>query len=273
MNLRSDEFRHPDESSIARYAAGGDGLDDAAVWSIEAHLDTCADCRVHLAGRAVDSTTLLLDRVAGALDRAIAVGPAPARRPRPWAAVQRRWLVWLLLPWLTTTVAVVGVAALLNVASPTLPSLVLLLAPVAPLPGVAAAWSRRLDPAWEALASTPAAGLGLMLRRTAVVLAVVVPALLLAGAGTGTSLALVLLPCLAFTAATVALGAFVGVRRAALGLGAAWLAGVLGPGLATSSLPALLRPGSTAAWALATVALIGLAAAGAPNFRRLSSGD
>lgn len=36
---------HPTIAVLARYAGGGRGLDDAALWSIEVHLDTCAVCR------------------------------------------------------------------------------------------------------------------------------------------------------------------------------------------------------------------------------------
>ena len=46
----------------------------------------------------------------------------------------------------------------------------------------------------------------MLLRRIATVLASVVPVLALAAGGSGASLALVLLTCLAFTAATIALG-------------------------------------------------------------------
>lgn len=261
---------HPNLAVIARYADGGPGLDEATVWSVEAHLETCADCRARLAGSTTGDTRSLLDRVAAELDRGIAAGPAPERQ-RPWSAVRRRWLVWALLPWLTMTVAVLGCAVLLEALRPGLPSLVLLLAPVAPLPAVAVAWSRRSDPAWELIAGTPAAGLTMLLRRTVAVLAVVVPVLLLAGAGTGLSLALVLLPCLAFTTATIAVGALVGVRRAAVGLVAVWALAVVVPSLVTADLPVVLRPGSTGVWALVTVALAGLVVARADSFRRLSS--
>jgi hypothetical protein len=262
---------HPNLAVIARYADGGPGLDEATVWSVEVHLETCADCRARLAGSTTDGTRTLLDRVAAELDRDIAAGPAPVRRRRPWSAVHRRWLVWTLLPWLTMTVAVLCCAVLLETLRPSLPSLVLLLAPVAPLPGVAVAWSRRNDPAWELIAGTPAAGLRMLLWRTVGVLAVLVPVLVLAGAGTGLSLALVLLPCLAFTAATIALGALVGVRRAAAGLIAVWTLAVVLPSLVTTDLPVVLRPGSTGVWALVTVALAGFIAARADSFRRLSS--
>ena len=88
----------------------------------------------------------------------------------------------------------------------------LLLAPLAPLPGVAVAWSRRADPAWELIAGTPSAGLTMLLRRTAVVLVLVIPVLAAFGASVHrANPALMLLPCLAFTAATLLLGSFVGV--------------------------------------------------------------
>ncbi|WP_436735659.1 hypothetical protein [Streptomyces sp. BBFR102] len=264
---------HPTTTVLTRYAAGGSGLDDAALWSVEAHLDVCARCRAQLAENLAPTTTELLDRVAVSLDEAVRTSPAPARARTPAVAVHRRWLAWTLLPWLAVSVAVLGCGVLLDFAHPSLPSLVLLLAPVAPLPGVAVAWSRRIDPAWELIATTPAAGLAMVLRRTLTVLVVVVPALLLAGASTGTSLALTLLPCLAFTTAALALGAFVGVRRAAAGLGAAWSAAVLLPSLATQSLPPLLQPGSDTGWAVASVALALATALAATHFRRLSSGN
>lgn len=262
---------HLNSAVLARYAGGGAGLDDAAVWSIEVHLETCAACRAGLADSAAGDTRALLDRVAAGLDRGIAAGPSPARRPRPWSAVHRRWLVWTLLPWVTMTVAVLGCAVLLETLRADLPPLALLLAPVAPLPGVAVAWNRRTDPAWELIAATPAVGAALLLRRTLTVLAVVVPTLVLAGAGTGTSLALMLLPCLAFTAGTIALGTLVGVRRAAAGLGAVWALTVVLPSLVAMRLPVVLQPGSAAAWALVTVLLSGFAATRADSFRRLSS--
>jgi len=262
---------HPSLSVLARYADGGPGLDEAAVWSVEVHLETCADCRARLAGSTPDSTHALLGRVAAELDRGIAAGPSPSRVRRPWSAVHRRWFAWALLPWLTMTVALLGCALLLQRLAPSLPPLVLLLAPVAPLPGVAVAWSRRTDPAWELIAGTPAAGLTMLLRRTAAVLAVLVPVLALVGARTGASAALMLLPCLSCTAAAVALGGRIGVRNAAIGIAVVWASAVVVPTLVTTNLPVVLLPGSIPAWALATVALVAFAATRADDYRRLSS--
>jgi hypothetical protein len=261
---------HPSPAVIARYADREADLDEAAVWSIEVHLEDCADCRARVAGSSTDDTHDLLARVAAGLDSAIAAGPAPARRRRS-AAARQRWLVWHLGPWLTMTVMVLGCAVLLQTLAPGLPSLVSLLAPVAPLPGVAIAWSRRHDPAWELIAATPAAGLAMLLRRTLAVLAVVVPALALASSWTGISLALMLLPCLACTAATIALGSLIGVQRAAGALGIVWTLAVVLPTVATAEPPAVLQAGSTGVWALLTVALAGFAATRSGNFRRFSS--
>jgi hypothetical protein len=260
---------HPSPTVIARYAGRGADLDEVTLWSVEVHLEACSACRAALARDTTDASRALLDRVAAEVGRGIAAGPAPAPRRRV-RAVLHRWAVWQLVPWLGMTVATLGCAVLLGVLTPALPSLVALLAPVAPLPGVAVAWSRRHDPAWELIAGTPAAGLTVLLRRTAAVLAVVVPVLALAGAGTGVSLALTLLPCLAGTAATIALGAFAGVRRAAIGLGTAWALAVVAPAVYTAELPALLQPGSVPGWALLTAGLAAFGATRAGTFRRLS---
>jgi hypothetical protein len=150
---------------------------------------------------------------------------------------------------------------------------VLLIAPLAPLPGVAVAWHRRADPAWELIAATPAAGLTMLLRRTAAVLAFVIPALAVVGAGTGASMALLLLPCLAFTAATLLLGTLVGVRRAALGLMTAWTLAVIAPSLLAARMPVVLSADSARTWALVTAALTVVALLRVDGFRRLSHRD
>lgn len=261
---------HPSPAVIARYADREASLDEVTVWSVEAHLENCAGCRARVAAAPAGDAQALLARVAAEVDRGIAAGPAPDRRPR-WSAARHRWLVWHLVPWLTMTVTVLGCAVVLQALAPHLPSLVSLLAPVAPLPGVAIAWSRRHDPAWELIASAPAAGLAMLLRRTAAVLVVIVPALTLASARAGAPLALTLLPCLTFTVGTIALGTFVGVRRAAIGLGVAWVFAVVVPAFVTARLPAVLQPGRSLVWALLTVTLAGLVALRTTSFRRLSS--
>ena len=262
---------HPSPAVIARYTDRDADLDEVTAWSVEVHLEDCADCRAVVAGSTPDTGQALLARVAAGLDAGIAAGPAPARRRRP--LTRNRRLVWHLVPWLTMTVAALGCAVLLQSLRPGMPSLVALLAPVAPLPGVVVAWGRRSDPAWELIAGTPAAGLPMLLRRTAGVLAVVIPALALASSRTGVSLALTLLPCLTFTVATIAVGALVGVRLAALGLATAWTLAVVAPAVATAELPVVLHPGASPVWALLVLPLAALAAVRAGDFRRLPSHD
>jgi hypothetical protein len=258
---------HPSPTVIARYADRDAPLDEATAWTVEVHLEDCASCREVLAGVPAGDTRALLERVAVGLSEGIAAGPPPARRRRV-RTVLHRWAVWQLVPWLGMSVAVLGCAVLLDRLALDLPSLVPLLAPVAPLPGVAVAWSRRADPAWELIAGTPTAGLAVLLRRTAAVLIVIVPALALLSGGTGVSLALMLLPCLAFTAAAVALGALVGVRRAAAGLAVGWALGVMLPAIHDAALPDLLRPQAVTGWALLTAVLAALAVARADSYRR-----
>ncbi|HWS32298.1 MAG TPA: zf-HC2 domain-containing protein [Actinoplanes sp.] len=261
---------HPKAETIARYADRHAVLDEVTVWSVEAHLEGCPACRAllaeHLPGPGLD----LLARIGTDIDAVVAAAPAPPRWHRFWA-VQHRWFVWHLAPWMIMTVAMLGCAVLLQTLVPALPSVVTLLAPVAPLPGVVVAWSRRHDPAWELLATTPAAGLGMLLRRTAAVLAVIVPTLALATSGTGAPLALALLPCLAFTTTTIALGTFIGVHRAAVLLGTAWTLTTLIPAMVTAGEPFLLRPATSPAWAVVTLAVAGVVALRSHHFRGLSS--
>ncbi|MEU5905339.1 hypothetical protein ABZ780_13310 [Micromonospora sp. NPDC047467] len=264
---------HPTLSEIDRYAAGEPGLDEATVWSIEVHLESCADCRARLAGSTTAASRALIAEVAAAVDREIAAGPKPRSKALFRTPLRQRWFVAALLPWVAMTAAVLGTAALLTHLVPELPSIVLLLAPLAPLPGVAVAWSRHADPAWELIAGTPSAGLTMLLRRTAVVLVLVIPVLAVfaASGASRANPALLLLPCLAFTAATLLLGSLVGVRRAAIGLMAAWAAVVVAPSLATAELPVLLEPAATGAWALLTVVLAALTLLRADSFRRVTS--
>ncbi|MEU6021549.1 hypothetical protein [Micromonospora sp. NPDC047134] len=264
---------HVSLSQLDRYAAGDPALDEPSVWAIEVHLEECADCRARLAGSTTGDSRAVIERVAAGLAREIAASPAPDTRTRPWSVLRHRWLVGTLAPWLAMTAAVIACAALLSGLRTGLPSLVLLIAPLAPLPGVAVAWHRRADPAWEVVAATPAAGLITLLRRTAVVLAFVIPGLALVGAGTGVSLALILLPCLAFTVATLLLGTLVGVRRAAIGLILTWTIVVVAPSLATARMPVLLEPESATVWALATAVLTVGAILRVNGFRRLSHHD
>jgi hypothetical protein len=236
---------HAASELLRRYTDGDPALAADVVWAVEVHLESCAECRARLASEA-SAVAPLVDEVWAAMVPDTA--PAPVRRTR-WLAT---WATPAMVPWLAMTIVVTLFALLVDrMVSGTYPSLALLLAPIAPVAGVAAAWARGLDPAHELVAATPRAGLYLVLRRTLAVLTVVFPLMAVA---TWTSPLRWLLPCLAFTVATLALGGYVGVRRAAVGLIAAWVAFVVGPSIVTLRPPALLEPSAFWVWAAVFVA-------------------
>ncbi|MFI9007394.1 zf-HC2 domain-containing protein [Actinosynnema sp. NPDC053489] len=237
---------HPSAGAIARYAAGGE-LPADLLWAVEAHLETCETCRLRLADAAPPPVTALTTAVWARLDP---VGTPVRRRPR-----LPRWVTPSPLPWLGMTAFVVlaAVAADGLLSRGAMSSAVLLVAPIVPVLGVAAAWSRGMDPARELVASTARAGLQLVLRRTLAVLVVVLPGLLLGGRLTGASPAYWLLPCLGVTAATLALGGLIGVRRAAVATTASWAVLVIGPAVVVGGVPGVLAPGAAPVWAAVLV--------------------
>ncbi|WP_406095446.1 zf-HC2 domain-containing protein [Kitasatospora purpeofusca] len=255
---------HPSARLLAAYiddcAPGGSTIAADELWAVEAHLETCPACRDRLSaavgtvqpavGTAQPAVAALTAAVWSELEPQLAaVAPAP---PRRLAARLSTWTTPAMTPWLAMVLVVTALALLLDRANdgpdPDRISLLLVLAPVLPVGGVAAAWSRGLDPAYELTAATPRAGLPLLLRRTAAVLAVVLPALLLGGWATGVTAAQWLLPCLAFTSTTLALGALVGVTRAAVAVAAGWLALVVAPTLAAGRTAAVLRADGLPVW-------------------------
>ncbi|MFE4370071.1 zf-HC2 domain-containing protein [Streptomyces sp. NPDC056835] len=267
-----DQVEHPSDRLIGRYARGdtedteesedtdreagqrgtgsGSGIAHDEVWALEAHLESCARCRARLAAatrRATPAVTALVDGVWAELTPQLpAIAPMPRRRR--WALPLVSWASPVMVPWLCMTVLVTLIAVLLDSLSGQGVSFVLLLAPVLPVFGVAASWSRGLDPAYELIAGTPRAGLQLVLRRTTSVLVVVISALLVAGWVTGAGVAPWLLPCLAFTTGALALGGLIGVRRAAIGLVAVWAAVIVAPTAAMSRTPVALQADALPVW-------------------------
>ncbi|GHH25269.1 zf-HC2 domain-containing protein [Streptomyces lanatus] len=253
---------HASRRIIEGYARGGADLAADEVWAVEAHLETCRGCRDRLSAAVdagVPAVVSLVDTVWSGLEPQLAV-TATMPRGRPWSARLSRWMTPAMVPWLAMVVGVTLLALLLDLVGTGTGevSLVLLFAPVLPVLGVAASWSRELDPAYELTASVPRAGLHLVLRRTASVLAVVVPALLVGGWATGVMVAQWLLPCLAFTATTLALGGVVGVTRAAVGLATVWAAVVVVPTLATRRITFALQADGLPVWALILALGIGV---------------
>lgn len=251
---------HVSTELLHRYARGDTAIAADAVWAVESHVEWCPACRGRL-GDAVDAgAAALLDRVRTNLAAAVAASPPVAPRRRWMPRRTARWVTPALVPWLLTTVLVIVVAVGFDLAATAgrgpIPSLVLLIAPVVPLVGVAAAWTRGLDPAHELVTATPRAGLPLVLRRTLAILAVVIPALAVAGLLVGASPARWLVPCLAFTAGALALGELVGLPGAAGGLALLWVTGVVAPSIVTARTPVVLTGAALPAWAALTAVLV-----------------
>ena len=243
---------------LARYASGA--LDEATAWSVEAHVPGCAPCRAVLAAR-LDGSRLERNKSV-LLTRLALPGPGPAGRLLRWCrvpdhvvtllsatpALRRSYLAgvalvlaaaigaaYLLVPdGLVGGPAVVGpgtagAALAVGAWAALLPYLAV--APLVPLIAVAAAFSARLDPAYELALAAPVSALWLLLVRAVAVVAVtLVPtaAAALALPGPWWLASALLLPALAVCAAALAAATAVGPVTGAIGAGVAWLAVVTG---------------------------------------------
>ncbi|WP_410596641.1 zf-HC2 domain-containing protein [Amycolatopsis sp. lyj-23] len=250
-------MNHAPERLIAAYVAGDD-LPGDQLWGLEAHLDTCRPCRDRLAE--VAPVQPVVDLVWNRLSVEFVLPSGPFHEPYTPPAPQRRrrrirwldtWITPAMAPWLAMIVAVTLAAVVLDSVWHAVLDVtaVQLLAPVLPVLGVAASWARGLDPAYEVVTATPRAGLYLVARRTVAVLAVVLPVLGVAGWLSGTAAALWLLPSLAFTSGTLALGGLIGVSRAAYALVAVWVAIIVVPAFVQREQAFALGTGALPVWA------------------------
>lgn len=172
---------------------------------------------------------------------------APPRRARAVGGRLGR-IVWAAGPALrgawTGAVLLVAVGALALAyggGSDSARPLLLALAPVVPVAGVALSYGRYADPLYELAATSPSGGLRLLLTRTAAVLTVSVPLLTVAGlllpaAGPrlpqAPAAAAWLLPGLALTLAALALSGYTGCRTGSAVVGGGWLLALAAPVLA-----------------------------------------
>ncbi|MFB9925098.1 zf-HC2 domain-containing protein [Amycolatopsis halotolerans] len=234
-------MNHVSDRMLADYVAGR-ALPGDEAWAIEGHLEKCAQCRARLAGASTAEVAGLLDTVWAGLEPDLAHAPQPM--PRRAARLLHCWATPVMVPWLVMVLVVGALSVYLDRSLHDGLSFVQLLSPVLPVFGVAAAWSRGLDPSYELTAATPRAGLELILRRTTAVVVPVLAVLLLAGWLVGARMGLGLLPSLAFTTGTLALGTFIGVAWAASILIGLWLGALVVPSVAFGGSVLL----ETAAW-------------------------
>lgn len=221
---------HTDGTTLQAYQAGT--LAPAGTASVEAHLAGCADCRAVLAGftdrprldrnwsaisdrldeRTTNGVERALVRLGMRSDRARLIVMTPAMRS----------------PAFLGLAAVLAMASVVSAADGTrdrLFYLFLVMAPLLPVAGVAAAFGSGADPGRELVATTPLPAFELLLVRTLAVVAVTT------AMTTATALPLMagweavvwLLPALGLTATALALSTWVAARSAAVGLGVAWV--------------------------------------------------
>lgn len=222
---------HTDVGMLRGYQEGALGAAHEA--SVEAHLASCAECRDHLA--------TLADRIR--LDRSWSVivdqlnGPPTTLLERALVRLgigEPRARLVALTPVLRSPSALAMVAALFGIAALNVVNgnevnlyVFLVVAPLLPLAGVAAAFGSIGDPVRELAASTPTSAFELLLVRTLTIVGVTT--LVTAGASAvmpyGWASAAWLLPSLGLTALVMALATWMPVQHAGVVVGGVWTVG------------------------------------------------
>ncbi len=275
---------HVDPELVAGYARGT--LGTAAAWSVEAHLPGCQDCRSVLTTeldqlRLDSNRSVLLARLAlpqaGWVERTVTRWGVPQhvwRLVSVTPSLRRSWLAGVILV-LGTAVGAARLAAATGVGAAStagqlqhlahgspaglLPFLIL--APLLPLAGVAAAFHPKLDPAADLATAAPVSGIWLFcVRSVAVIASALVPtvlaALLLPGGGWLPML--VVVPALAVSVAALALATVTGPFPAAAGAGAGWIATATAVGLILGSPAVVYHGAAQAAWLAVILGASGL---------------
>ena len=207
----------------------------ATAAAIEAHLMSCAGCRAELADVATladDGPTnqqSVWDRVLERVDRptrSITERVLGVMRVRPDTAKLLATTPALRLAWLVAVVFVVAFAVAAARMEGDGPWLLLVIAPLLPVAGVATAYGPALDPTYEIGVAAPVSGFRLMLLRTLAVIATTVPLLAVAALvapGGGWVVFGWVLPSVALVAITLGLSTAISPERAGGVVGVGWL--------------------------------------------------
>ncbi|MEO8266254.1 MAG: zf-HC2 domain-containing protein [Ilumatobacteraceae bacterium] len=207
----------------------------ATAAAIEAHLMTCASCRAELADVAALADDGPLDQQSvwdGVLERvdrptrSITERLLGVMRVRPDTAKLLATTPALRLAWLAAVVFVAAFAAAAARFDGDGPWLLLVIAPLLPVAGVATAYGPALDPTYEIGVAAPMSGLRLTMLRTLAVIATTIP-LLAVGAlvapGGGWTVFGWVLPSFALVAMTLALSTVISPERAGVVVGVGWM--------------------------------------------------
>lgn len=265
-------------ADVVLHAYAEDRLADVDAWSVEAHLDRCPDCRGRLP---LDETTgRIVAEVGAALPSRLPMpglaGSPRQGRIRPGTRWRRSTVLLGAGPaaragWLGSVAVTLALVAAVATDIVSVKAWVLLLvAPVLPVLGVASSYGRHTDPLHDLVASTPYAGLRIVLWRTLSVLAVAVPVSLAAGAVSGIGVpGLWLLPCLTLTVLTLGLGAVVEPYRAGIGVTVGWAVLVLAP----VGGDRLVAPAAVPGWLAGVAVAVLLLVAGTRTNRNQTNGE
>ena len=221
---------HIDDDELAAYASGRAG--PVMLSSIEAHLIACPSCRDALIGH-VHPTRDVAGNAGGADDPVwAAIASRVDRGPRALARSTRLLHVSISSPPLAMMTALLAALLVAFVCIARLgearyaTSMLVSLGPIAPLVGARIAFGRRIDPAGTMAAAAPlAAGRVASARALVVTLAACVAGILVSPLTTiGVShVAAWLLPAVALSAASVAIGTYVDSTVPTIALGMAWV--------------------------------------------------
>jgi hypothetical protein len=205
----------------------------ATASAIEAHLMSCASCRAELADVAISRDDGLVNQQSmwdGVLDRVDRPTRSITERllgvigVRPDTAKLLATTPALRLAWLAAVVFVAAFAVVAARMDGDGPWLLLVIAPLLPVAGVATAYGPALDPTYEIGLAAPVSGLRLTLLRTLAVIATTVPMLAVAAlfAGGGWAVFGWVLPSFALVAVTLALSTALSPERAGVVVGVGW---------------------------------------------------
>jgi predicted anti-sigma-YlaC factor YlaD len=247
---------HIPDATMRLYISEQVGAADA--WSVEAHLMSCEACRRRFSRQTVADTDGDSRRerawvaIAQKLPSQGRGQPGTRRREARVLAASGPGARWA---WLASCGLLIILAAVMAIsdAADVAPWLGVL-APVVSLLGVAMSYGSGLDHSYEVIASTPGGGLRLLLIRTATVLAVTTPTVLVAGLLVGYSSPwLWLAASLGLTLVTLAVGSVTGVERAAAFVAVGWALVSGAPLLTSSVVPSWLRAESLPMWLIVIV--------------------
>ena len=207
----------------------------ATAAAVEAHLMSCASCRAKLADLSTSMQDGLVtqqsvwDGVLERVDRptrSITERLLGVLQVRPDTAKLLATTPALRLAWLVAVVFVAAFAVAAARMEGDGPWLLLVIAPLLPVAGVATAYGPALDPTYEIGVAAPMSGLRLTMLRTLAVIATTMPLLAVAALvapGGGWTVFGWVLPSFALVAITLALSTAISPERAGVVVGVGWL--------------------------------------------------